>query len=929
MARFRILFREFLFRMVDLELLSSHAQGDSSRLLGQFASLLLFISVLISIPALGVGGGQGELAAALNLAWSIEHFLIATTMLLVGLFAVLRWDSAFPDRRDVLVLAPLPIRWQTLLVAKVAAVAAALCLTVAVFHAVAGLAWPAALNAPPQTLSVPALTTDAARTPVDAAGMESVLASDLAPARAPFAPLAVGTGTGVAVGVSQRGVRRIFTFGPARPDSIFEIASVTKTFTGIALAQLVLQGKVRLDQPIRELLPPGAVRKPKGAEITLLDLATHHSGLPRMPANLHAADDDNPLADYTADDLYAFIAGYGVAKPPDAEFLYSNLGFGLLGQALANRAGAAWPALIKTGITDPLGMSDTTVALSPEQAPRFIQGHDAGHRPVRGWDLDALAGAGALRSTAGDMLTYLEANLHPERLASRELAAAIAESQAPRAVVEGSTRVGLGWGYRSSVAAFTHSGGTGGFGSHVAFSPEHDYAIVVLVNQSPAVPLADMIGEHIRQRLSGEPAVSLAFVTIPASRGILGWARRMFAYWFTMLAAGAFIFGSLLTAQGLAAQLLPRPIFLRASSFLQVAAFCTIVGTYFLQPMAISDEVILAAQRAGRLSWSPSFWFLGLFQQLNGSPALAPLARRAWAGLAVVGCGTALAYGLCYLRTLRQIVEQPEIAPHTLGARWMPQIGKSITAAIIQFSVRTLLRSRLHRMILAFYLGIGFSLTILFLKTPLAQHLSETPAADPWRQVSVPLLASSILLMGFWVMGVRVAFSLPLDLRANWIFQIAAARGGADYLAARRRSLLLLSVIPVWVGLAALFLYLWPLRAAVGHLAILGLVGLALAEISLNGAQKIPFTCAYLPGKSNIHLTFWILIGLVLALVAKGAAYERLALMGDRAMFAMVAGVLLAVWAGARWRAEWLAKSGEGIPRFEEEDPAEVLTLGL
>ena len=108
--QFRVLYREFLFRMVDLELLSAHAQGDMSKLFGQFAALLVFLSILFTFPALGVGSGRILPQARLLQAWSGEHFLIATTMLVVGLFAVLSWDSTFPDRRDVLVLAPLPVR---------------------------------------------------------------------------------------------------------------------------------------------------------------------------------------------------------------------------------------------------------------------------------------------------------------------------------------------------------------------------------------------------------------------------------------------------------------------------------------------------------------------------------------------------------------------------------------------------------------------------------------------------------------------------------------------------------------------------------------------------------------------------------------------------------------------------------------------------
>src|SRR5271165_6008109 len=126
MKQFRILYREFLFRIVDLELLSAHAQGDVNKLLGQFAALLIFVSLIFSGSALVYGGAKVPTPAKLMLGWSAEHFLIATTMLVVGLFAVLSWDSTFPDRRDVMVLAPLPVRARTMFFAKVAAVATAL-----------------------------------------------------------------------------------------------------------------------------------------------------------------------------------------------------------------------------------------------------------------------------------------------------------------------------------------------------------------------------------------------------------------------------------------------------------------------------------------------------------------------------------------------------------------------------------------------------------------------------------------------------------------------------------------------------------------------------------------------------------------------------------------------------------------------------------
>jgi CubicO group peptidase (beta-lactamase class C family) len=156
----------------------------------------------------------------------------------------------------------------------------------------------------------------------------------------------------------------------------------------------VSQHKVRLDEPVRELLPPGTVARPAGSEITLLDLATQQSGLPPMPDNFHPADPRDPYGDYRPANLYDFIARHGVSKPADAGFNYSNLGLGLLGQALANRAAVPYPELLKALVTGTLGLSDTGVELSPEQEKRFAPGHGPQHQVVHPWNLDALAGAG-------------------------------------------------------------------------------------------------------------------------------------------------------------------------------------------------------------------------------------------------------------------------------------------------------------------------------------------------------------------------------------------------------------------------------------------------------------------------------------------------------------------------------------------------------
>jgi serine-type D-Ala-D-Ala carboxypeptidase/endopeptidase len=379
-------------------------------------------------------------------------------------------------------------------------------------------AGPAPLNFVKQSKrwSPPPKAFDAVRPAVKVADMQSVMSQDLEQALKSGA-LGTSTSGGITVGIVQHGERRVFAFGTAKADSIFEIGSISKTFTGLILAQMVEQGVVKLDEPVRELLPPGAAVKPAGAEITLLDLTIQHSGLPRMPDNFKPSNPDNPYADYGAANLYQYFAGHGLEKTGTPKFLYSNLGVGLLGQALANRAGIGYPKLLAQQVTEPLAMRDTIVTLSAEQQRRFIEGHTADHKVAHPWDLDALAGAGAIRSTANDMLTYLQAQLHPDKLPpsraakAHTLPAAIKLTHELRAEAGTEMQIGFGWLYINATGTYWHNGGTGGFNSYAFFNPKEDYAGVVLSNTTvtPTGGFADAVGQHLEQRLAGKPALSL------------------------------------------------------------------------------------------------------------------------------------------------------------------------------------------------------------------------------------------------------------------------------------------------------------------------------------------------------------------------------------------------------------------------------------
>ena len=191
-------------------------------------------------------------------------------------------------------------------------------------------------------------------------------------------------------------------------------------------------------------------------------------------------------------------------------------------------------------------------------------------------------------------------------------------------------------------------------------------------------------------------------------------------------------------------------------------------------------------------------------------------------------------------------------------------------------------------MILAFYLGIGFALTLFLLKAPaMKPQLPDAPATDPWRAANTPLLAVSIMMMALALVGTRVVFALPLDLRANWIFRITGVRSGPKILAASRRSLLLLSVAPVWLATAVLCLRLWPWRQAAGHLLLLALLGMLGADLCLFSFRKIPFTCSYLPGKSQVHMVFLGAAGLMWFVILS-VRFERQMLQEVRSTAAML-----------------------------------------
>jgi len=426
---------------------------------------------------------------------------------------------------------------------------------------------------------------------------------------------------------------------------------------------------------------------------------------------------------------------------------------------------------------------------------------------------------------------------------------------------------------------------------------------------------------------------TFALLLTPADSGALSGLRSLAAYWITMIAAGLFSYSALLALQGIAAQLFSYRIFLRVSSLLQLVAFFTILGVYFLTPPLATVKGISDPANQTWLQWLPSFWFLGLFQELNGPlhPAFGPLAGQAVRNLLIaftVAIGT---YTLAYFRHTRRIVEQPDIAPADRSRASMAvgrllvfrAFRKPIDRAIILFTARTVARSRQHRFLLAVYGGAGLAIALAYAKSLLFGRTSA-----PWFQLNRPMLVGGLVLLIFAVVGARSVFSLPLALPANWIFRITAVHNPAAYFAAVRKALFALAAIPIWFVCAAVYFGLWPGQPAFEHTLVLLLVGVLLVDRSLYQFRKIPFACSYLSGGANIHIKIGI-YGILFLLAAEVGTQLEFWTLEKTARFAVLAAILLALTLWTRRRTLTYAASPDTPLQFEETPPSEVLPLDL
>lgn len=298
---------------------------------------------------------------------------------------------------------------------------------------------------------------------------------------------------GAVVGVIYKGVRQVFSYGrkaaasiePPDANSIFEIGSITKTFTATILADMHLKGIVNLEDAVGDYLPADKVTMPSynGIEISFEHLATHTSGLPRLPDNLfdHQDDPDDPYASYTTEHMYEFLNSYTLSYI--GTHVYSNLGVGLLGHTLGLAQGISYEELLFKTIFNTLGMKNSSLFLTEKQKADLALPHDENLYPTSNWNAgDCFQGAGSIKTSLNDMFKYLEANMG---LTETPLKAAMELAQEFRVKLGGNSTVCLAWFtdvLSDGQTIIEHNGGTGGYFAFIGFNKSLANGVIFLCN---------------------------------------------------------------------------------------------------------------------------------------------------------------------------------------------------------------------------------------------------------------------------------------------------------------------------------------------------------------------------------------------------------------------------------------------------------------
>ena len=335
-----------------------------------------------------------------------------------------------------------------------------------------------------------------------------------------------GTLVGVSIGVIKDGdvleIHLGSTGDPkvSTPDSntIYEIGSVSKVFTGILLGDAIARGEVERNQLAQELLPEN-VTMPSGKKrsVTLIDLSTHRSGLPRLPDNMTNPNGEEPYRDYDSKLAYEFLNRFKLKREPQALQEYSNFGVGLLGHLLCRKAGLSYEELLADRITGPLGMRDTFVTVPESAKPRFAVPHTVDGVKTSTWDFADMPGAGGIRSTTNDMLTFSKACLRSSDTPTGQAMETAWKEYYSGGLTE--IRMGLGWHFGVDRSTHWHNGQTGGFHTMFLVDRKTQKALTVMSNTgSRDVDRLAMDIDKLLQGKTVEPRTFPVYIEVPVEK---------------------------------------------------------------------------------------------------------------------------------------------------------------------------------------------------------------------------------------------------------------------------------------------------------------------------------------------------------------------------------------------------------------------------
>src|SRR5437016_3064667 len=311
--------------------------------------------------------------------------------------------------------------------------------------------------------------------------------------------------TGIVVGVIDSKGSRVISSGtmglsdkrPVNGDTVFDVGSITKVFTALLLADMARHGEVSLDDPAAKYLDAKKVKLPErgGKQITLVDLATHTSGLPLRPTNLVSKDPNDKYRGYTVDLMYECLSSFTLPRDIGTKYEYSNLGYGLLGHVLEKRLGRAYADLVESRITQPLGMKDTRIDLTPAMKSRMAAGYNNELMPIATeWHFGALQSAGAFSSTANDLLKFLAAVLVYKQSPLLPAMKSMLDIRRPGGM-QPSTEIALAWNVYvdGEQKVVWKNGSVGGYRSFIGYDPKAGVGVFALTSAQAAVA-TDAVG---------------------------------------------------------------------------------------------------------------------------------------------------------------------------------------------------------------------------------------------------------------------------------------------------------------------------------------------------------------------------------------------------------------------------------------------------